>query len=119
MKIKFPPESFSLIALIILCILCMIMIWLTGCSSFNEKSPQILEDYPECVVMLNTGEIYKGDKDKSGTVSPVNSCLDAIKRRRCAIEAFNKFVTVNEKSYYVVDWSDKAGLERYNACMLR
>jgi len=41
-----------------------------GCDSFKPVKGEALMEYPECVVMLNSGEIYKGDKDKSGTVTP-------------------------------------------------
>lgn len=98
-----------------------IIVLSTGCDSFKEVQPQVLTDYPECVVMLNTGEIYKGaDKDKSGTVLPVAECLSSIKRQRCAMEVFNKLTYCNGKKIYVIDWgADKDKMSQFNDCMSR
>ena len=102
-------------------IICIISVFFyTGCDSFKPVKSEVLSDYPECVVMLNSGEIYKGDKDKSGTVSPVTECLKAVKRQRCAMEVFNKQIDCNGKKIFVVDWNaEKDKISNYNECLLK
>jgi len=106
----------------IITVLCLALFAFTaffcGCDSFKEVKPDVLSDYPECIVMMNAGEIYKGsDKDKSGTVLPVSECLNSIKRQRCAMEVFNKQIECNGKKIYVVDWDDEKGMYKFNDCM--
>jgi hypothetical protein len=114
-------EKFTLKFFFILLFICMaVALVFSGCDSFKPVKQEVLSEYPECVVMLNAGEIYKGDKDKSGTVSPVTKCLDSIKRQRCAMEVFNKQVDCNGKKIYVVDWgADKDRMNQYNECLLK
>jgi hypothetical protein len=108
-------------ALIIMLLFSIALIMLfCGCDSFKPVKQEILSEYPECVVMLNSGEIYKGDKDKSGTVSPVTDCLKAIKRQRCAMEVFNKQIDCNGKKVYVIDWeADRDKMNSFNECLLK
>lgn len=105
----------------VLLFVCMLSVMLfSGCDSFKPVKQEVLSEYPECIVMLNSGEIYKGDKDKSGTVSPVIECIKAVKRQRCAIEVFNKTVDCNGKKVYVVDWgADKDKMNEFNECMVK
>lgn len=108
----------SIVTIMILLSLLVIILIATGCDTFKPIKGESLSEYPECIVMLNTGEIYKGDKDKSGTVSPVISCLDSIKRQRCAMEVFNKKILCGKKEIYVVDWDDTTKMPKFNACLL-
>ena len=86
---------------------------MVGCNTFNEIGEKQLSSYPECVVMLNSGEIYKTSKDKSGTVNPLSACLKSIDRQRCAMEVWGK----EENSPAKVDWSDEKKLLLFYKCM--
>lgn len=106
--------------LLILMISIIATLSFNGCDTFSEVKPEVLAKYPECVVMMNAGEIYKGDKDKSGTVTPLTECLKSIKRQRCAREVFKTFTESKDHKIYSVDWGcSKEKMNQFNECMLK
>jgi hypothetical protein len=80
------------------------------CNTFTPVKPQLLAEYPECIVFLNSGEVYRKGEDKSGTVLPVDACLNAIKRQRCAKEVFGESGVI---------WSDKDKMYLFNDCLTK
>lgn len=109
-------KKYEIALCVLLIILVIIMaVILSGCSTFSPVKENVLSEYPECVVMLNAGEIYKKSDDKSGTVNPLSACISSIKRGRCAREVFNKKVD----NIYVVEWDSKEKMALFNECLLK
>jgi hypothetical protein len=99
----------------IICIAVALIMFFCSCNSFNPIGKTELSEYPECMVFLNTGELYKKVEEKSGTVLPVDACLKAIKRNRCVMEVFQKKID----NKYVADWTDKEKIYQFNECLLK